>query len=164
MAVALAALDAIVHVRGAGGERSIPSAAFHRLPEDEPERDTVLEPGELIVAIELPLLPFARTSAYRKVRERASFSFAVVSVAAALDVADGLVRDVRLALGGVAHKPWRALRAEEVLRGSTPDAATFARAAEAELAESRPLRDNGYKVAIARNVIEQTLIGLAAQA
>jgi xanthine dehydrogenase YagS FAD-binding subunit len=161
MAVALAALDAVVEVSGRGGARSIPLVDFHRLPGDEPQRDTVLEHGELIVAVELPPLPFARRSRYAKVRERASFAFAVVSVAAALAVEDGVVRDVRLALGGVAHRPWRALRAEESLRGAAAIEASFARAAEAELEQARPLRDNGYKLSIARSLIVRTLLELA---
>jgi xanthine dehydrogenase YagS FAD-binding subunit len=160
MAVALAALDAEVHVQRPGGERTVPAAELHRLPGDDPSRDTVLEPGELITAVTLPPLPFGRRSTYRKVRDRASFAFAVVSVAAALDVADGAVRDVRLALGGVAHKPWRAHAAEEALRGAPADPASFARAADAELAAARPLRDNAYKVPLARSVVVETLIGL----
>jgi xanthine dehydrogenase YagS FAD-binding subunit len=161
MAVALAALDAIVHVEGLRGSRSIPLVELHRLPGDEPQRDTVLEHGELVVAVELPPSELARRSRYRKVRERASFSFAVVSVAAALDVADDTVRDVRLALGGVAHKPWRATRAEEALRGRPATEEAFARAAETELAAARTLRDNGYKVGLARNLIVRTLLDLA---
>jgi xanthine dehydrogenase YagS FAD-binding subunit len=160
MAVALAALDAVVHVESATGARSIPLVDFHRLPGDEPQRDTVLEPGELITAVELPPLAFARRSAYRKVRERASFAFALVSVAAALAVEAGEVRDVRLALGGVAHKPWRATRAEEALRGARATAESFERAADAELAQARPLRDNVYKLPLARNAIVRTLLEL----
>jgi xanthine dehydrogenase YagS FAD-binding subunit len=157
LAVALAALDAVVHT----SSRSLPLTGLHRLPGEDPSRDTVLEHGELIVAVELPALPLARRSRYVKVRERASFAFAVVSVAAALEVEDGRVRDVRLALGGVAHRPWRAVRAEEALRGAPATAESFARAAGAELAEARPLRDNGHKVPIARNLIVRTLTELA---
>jgi xanthine dehydrogenase YagS FAD-binding subunit len=160
-AVALAAFDATVHVAGPGGERTIPFADFHRLPGDVPQRDTVLAHGELVTAVELPPLEVARRSVYRKVRERASFAFALVSVAAALDVAEGRIRDVRLALGGVAHAPWRAERAEGLLRGAKADAETFAHAAELELAQARPLRDNGYKVELARNLIVRTLGELA---
>src|SRR3989442_4149108 len=115
MAVALAALDAVVRVLGPNGERTIPLAGFHRLPGDEPQRDTVLEHGELITAVDLPPLAFATRSRYRKVRDRASYAFALVSVAAALDVTGGIVRDVRIALGGVAHAPWRATKAEAAL-------------------------------------------------
>jgi xanthine dehydrogenase YagS FAD-binding subunit len=161
MAVALAALDAVVHVEGANGPRSIPIGDFHRLPDDSPERDTVLGHGELVTGVELPALELAARSHYRKVRERASFAFAVVSIAAAIEVADGVVRDSRIALGGVAHVPWRARKAEDALRGSPADEESFARAADAELADARPLRDNGYKVPLARNLIVRTLTELA---
>ncbi len=117
MCVALAALGAVVHLASADGERAVPLTELHRLPGEHPEIETVLLPGELITAVELPPLPFAARSAYRKVRDRASYAFALVSVAAAVDLDGGVVRDVRLALGGVAHKPWRAWRAEEALRG-----------------------------------------------
>lgn len=157
MAVALAALDASVET----STRSLPLLDLHRLPGEEPERDTVLDHGELIRAVHLPPLPVARRSRYVKVRERASFSFAVVSVAAALHVEDGTVADIRLALGGVAHKPWRAERAEEALRGAAASAESFARAADAELAQARPLRENAYKVPVARNLIIRTLSELA---
>jgi len=162
MAVALAALDALVHVRGPAGERVVPLVDLYRLPGDEPSRETMLEHGELIVAVELPPLPFARRSSYRKVRDRASFAFAVVSVAAAVDVVDGVVRDVRIALGGVAHKPWRAVRAESELRGAPATEESFAAAADAELAQARPLRDNGFKVPLGRNVIVRSLAELCA--
>jgi xanthine dehydrogenase YagS FAD-binding subunit len=160
MAVALAALDAVVHVQGPGGARSIPLTELHRLPAEEPQRDAVLERGELITVVELPALELARRSRYMKVRERASFAFALVSVAAALDVDDGTVRDVRVALGGVAHKPWRATLAEATLRGAPATGESFARAADAELARARPLRDNAYKLPLARNLIVRTLLGL----
>ncbi|RFS81796.1 xanthine dehydrogenase family protein subunit M [Actinomadura spongiicola] len=158
MAVALAALNASVRVRNRAGERTIPMDEFHRLPGAEPERDTVLEPGDLVTAVEVP--PLGMPSRYRKVRERASFAFALVSIAAALDVDDGVVRDVRVALGGVAHKPWRARRAEAVLRGSAATRESFLRAAEAELEAAAPLRDNAYKVPLARNLIVRTLTEL----
>jgi xanthine dehydrogenase YagS FAD-binding subunit len=162
MAVALAALDAIVHVDGPAGERAIPLVELHRLPGDAPHRDTVLEPAELIVAVEIPPLELARRSSYRKVRERASFAFALVSVAAALDVADGEIRDVRIAFGGLAHKPWRALAAEDALRGRRADERTFERAADAELERAQPLRDNAYKVPLARKTLVRTLLELSA--
>ena len=162
MAVALAAFDAVVRVVGPAAAREIPLLDFHRLPEDAPERDTLLGPDELIVAVDLPLLPVAARSRYRKVRERASFAFALVSVAAALDVVDGEVRDVRIAFGGLAHRPWRAHAAEAVVRGAPASVATFTEAAEAELAAARPLRDNAYKVDLARNVLVRTLEELAA--
>jgi xanthine dehydrogenase YagS FAD-binding subunit len=161
MAVALAALDAVVHVQGAGGERAIPLVGFHRLPGTEPERDTVLEPGELITAVEVPPLGFAARSAYRKVRDRASFSFAIVSVAAALDIEGGTVHDARVAFGALAHAPWRAHRAEEALRGAPATEQSYARAADAELEQARPLRDNAFKVPLARNTLVRTLADLA---
>ncbi len=157
MAVALAALGAIVHVEGRAGARSIPMPGLHRLPGDEPERDTELLPGELVTAVELPPLAFARRSAYRKVRERASFAFALVSVAVALDVEDGVVRDCRIALGAVAHVPWRALRAEAALRGQPATEEAFAAAADAELAAAEPLPENAFKAPLARRVLLRTL-------
>ncbi len=161
MAVAMLALDATVRVRGNGGERTIPLAEFHRLPGDEPQRDTILEHGDLITAVDLPPIGFAARSRYRKARERASYAFALVSVAAAIEVDGGTVRDVRLALGGVAHKPWRATKAEEALRGGPVDEEAFRRAAQRELDAARPLRDNGYKVPLAINLITRTLMELA---
>ncbi|MEU6744124.1 FAD binding domain-containing protein [Streptosporangium sandarakinum] len=161
MAVALAALDALVHVEGPGGARTVPMPGLHRLPGDEPDRDTVLAPGELITAVEVPHLPFAARSRYRKVRDRASFAFAVVSVAVALDVAGGVVRDCRIALGGVAHAPWRAEAAEAALRGAPATPEEFARAADAELARSSPLPRNAFKAPLLRNVLVRTLTDLA---
>ena len=160
MAVAMVALDAVVEIRNAGGERSLALRDLHRLPGDEPQRDTMLEPGELVTAVELPPLALARRSRYRKVRDRASFAFAIVSVAAALDLDDGVVRDCRLALGGVAHVPWRASRAEAALRGGPASEESFGRAADAELERAEPLRDNAYKVPLARNLIVRTLAEL----
>lgn len=157
MAVALAALDASVLVQGSEGERRISVVGFHRLPGDRPQQDTVLEHGDLITGVELPALPFAHNSRYRKVRDRASFAFALVSVAAALEVRDGTVADARVALGGVAHKPWRAYRTEERLRGSPITEEAFRAAAEAELAAAEPLPDNGFKVPLARNAIVSVL-------
>ena len=161
MAVAMAALDAIVQVQGPNGEREIPIEELHRLPGDNPDRDTILEHGDLITAIDLPPLGFAANSKYRKVRERASYAFALVSVAAALDVEDGVVRDARIALGGVAHKPWRATKAEEALRGEPVNEANFRAAAEIELADAQPLAGNAFKVPLARNVITRTLLELS---
>jgi xanthine dehydrogenase YagS FAD-binding subunit len=161
MAVAMAALDAVVRTQGPDGERTIALRDLHRLPGEEPQRDTVLMHGELITAVDLPPLGFAKNSRYRKVREGRSYQFALVSVAAALDVAGGIVRDVRVALGGVAHKPWRATRAEEALRGAPASEASFRAAAEAELAGARPLAGNAFKVPLARSVIVGTLSELA---
>jgi xanthine dehydrogenase YagS FAD-binding subunit len=164
MAVALAALDAVVHVHGAAGPRQIPVTGFHRLPGTTPERDTVLAPGELITTVELPPLPPARQSLYRKVRDRRSFAFALVSIAAVLQLADGVVGDVRIALGGVAHKPWRATEAESQLRGRPLDRRAAEQAAEAELAGAAPLRHNAFKLPLARNLIISALLDLAGQA
>lgn len=161
MAVAMVALDAVVLSQGPNGPRRIPLTELHRLPGEEPWRDTVLRHGELITAVDLPPLAFAARSHFRKVRDRASYAFALVSVAAALDVADGVVRDTRLALGGVAHTPWRATRAEEALRGAPATERSFRDAAEAELARARPLSGNAFKVPLARGAIVRTLLDLA---
>jgi xanthine dehydrogenase YagS FAD-binding subunit len=159
MAVAMVALDAVVRVLGPGGERAVPIGDLHRLPGGDPSRDTTLQHGELITAVDLPAPDMPST--YRKVRDRASYAFALVSVAAALRVEDGVVRDVRLALGGVAHRPWRASAAEYVLRGLPATEASFARAAESELEAATPLPDNGYKLPLARNLLVRTLLALA---
>ncbi len=161
MAVALAALGAIVHVQGAAGGRTLSLDELYRLPGDEPDRDTTLARGDLITAVELPPLGFARHSAYRKVRDRASYAFAVTSVAAALDVADGQVRDVRLALGAVAPVPWRARRAEQALLGRPAAEETFRSAVDAELAAAAPLRQNAFKVPLVSNVVTAVLSQLA---
>ncbi|MBJ2154323.1 FAD binding domain-containing protein [Variovorax sp. IB41] len=160
MCVALAALGAVVHLRSASGERTLPFTDFHRLPEDRPDVETLLEPGELITAVALPALPFAARSTYRKVRDRSSYAFALVSVAAALELDGDAVKDVRIALGGVAHKPWRAWKAEAALKGKPADAQAFRTAAEAELADAKPLRDNGFKVELATRAIVAVLAEL----
>jgi xanthine dehydrogenase YagS FAD-binding subunit len=164
MAVALVALGAVVHVEGADGRRALPMPGFHRLPGDAPDRDTVLAPGELITAVELPSLPAARRSVYRKVRDRAAFSFAVVSVAAAVELTGGQVSEVRVGLGGVAHAPWRAERCEELLRGGEPSRERIEAAVEAELAAARPLPDNAFKVPLARRLLVRTLLDLTTEA
>jgi len=164
MAVAMVALNATVELLGPSGERRIPLVDFHRLPGDEPNRDTVLRHGELITAVALPALPFAAHSLYRKVRDRRSFAFALVSVAAALQVRDGMIEDVRLAFGGVAHKPWRATRAEETLRGQPTTPGQFARAADAELAAAQPQPGNAFKVKMLRNTLVAALQELAGAA
>jgi xanthine dehydrogenase YagS FAD-binding subunit len=161
MCVALVASDATVHLRSAAGERTVPLTDLYRLPGDRPDIETFLEPGELIVAVELPALPFAARSTYRKVRDRASYAFALVSVAAAIEVADGQIGDVRIALGGVAHRPWRASAAEAALRGAPATLAAFRAAAEAELADARPLRDNGFKIELAKRTIVAVLAELS---
>ena len=160
MCVALAALGAVVHIRGAQGERTLPLTDLHRLPEDRPELDTLLAAGELITAVELPALPFATRSTYRKVRDRASYAFALISVAAAIDIEGGTVNDVRLALGGVAHKPWRAWKAEAALKGKPATAESFRAAAEAELVDAAPLSDNAFKVELAKRTIAAVLAEL----
>ena len=161
MCVALAALDAVVEVRGADGTRRIPLTDFHRLPGDTPEIETTLAPGDLVTAVELP--PVAVGSRYRKVRDRASYAFALVSVAAALRVSDGIVTEVRLALGGVAPKPWRAREAERLLVGGPADEASFRRAAEAELAAATVRPDNAFKVALAASTVVATLRTLSTE-
>jgi xanthine dehydrogenase YagS FAD-binding subunit len=163
MCVALAALDAVVHVEGLDGPRAIPLTEFHRLPGDEPARDTVLEHGALVTSVDLPPLPLpmATHSRYRKVRERASYAFAIASVAVAIDVSDGTIGDVRIALGAVAPKPWRARVAEAALQGLTPSPEVFRAAVDAELAEARPLRDNRYKIPLVRNVVTEMLAELS---
>ncbi|GIM88397.1 FAD binding domain-containing protein [Paractinoplanes toevensis] len=161
MAVALAALGAQVRVESATGERTIAVTELHRLPGDRPDLDTVLDHGEMITAVDLPALPFATRSAYRKARDRASYAFAVGSVAAALDVADGLVRDVRLAWGAVAPRPWRATTAERLLRGRPATHENFLAAADEELRAARPLRDNAYKTTLTRNLTAAVLTRLA---
>jgi len=157
MAVALAALDAVVHVEGPGGARELPFVDLHRLPGDEPERDTVLAPADLICAVELPGLPIARRSAYRKARDRASFAFAIGAVAVAVETDAGTIVDVRIAFGALAHKPWRAYRAEDALRGAPATPPLFAAAAETELAQAVPLRENAFKLPLARALLVRTL-------
>jgi xanthine dehydrogenase YagS FAD-binding subunit len=160
MCVALAALGAIVHLQSRRGTRSLPLIDLHRLPGASPEQETFLEPDELITAVEIPALPFASDSTYRKVRDRASYAFALISVAAAIDVEDGIVQDVRLALGGVALKPWRASKAEAALKGQRATPENFRAAAEAELSDASPLRDNGFKVALAERTMVAVLDAL----
>ena len=161
MCVALAALDALVHVTGSQGERSIAFADLHRLPDDHPELETTLHAGELITSVELPPLTIAQHSVYRKVRDRASYAFALISVAAAIELDGGIVKDVRLALGGVAHKPWRASKLEAALKGQPATERSFLAAAEAELADARPLTHNGFKIELAKRTIVAVLAELA---
>jgi xanthine dehydrogenase YagS FAD-binding subunit len=164
MAVAMLAFDAVVQVVGPRGPREVALEDLHRLPGDAPERDTTLAHGELITHVDLPALPIAARSAYRKVRDRASYAFALVSVAAAVQVGeDGVVEDVRIALGGVAHKPWRASRAEDALRGEPASEASFRAAAHAELEDAEPLRDNAFKIAMATGALVATLRDLTAK-
>lgn len=158
MANALYALDAVVRVRSARGtERTIPIDQFHRLPGDTPHIDTTLEHGDLIVAIELPRSAFAQNSYYLKVRDRASYAFALVAVASALELDGGTIRQARVVLGGVAHKPWRSREAEAVLTGKRAAEATFQEAAEAALQDAKPLQHNTYKVELAKRAMVRAL-------
>ncbi len=157
MAVALCALDAEVRLKGAGGERAVPLEHFHRLPGNTPHLDTVIAPGELITSVDLPALPAAARSRYVKVRDRASFAFALVSVAAVVELDGDLVRDVRLALGGVAHKPWRAREAEEALRGGSMSPEAMRRAAQLALAGAQDYGHNGFKIDLAQRAIVRAL-------
>jgi xanthine dehydrogenase YagS FAD-binding subunit len=164
MCVALAALGASVHVVGAGGERAILFADFHRLPGDTPEVDTNLQPGELIVAVELPPGGFAARSAYLKLRDRTSYAFALVSVAAALDLGDdGVIREARVALGGVAHKPWRDPAAEAILAGQRPTREAFAAAAASLVRGARGYRHNAFKIDLAQRAVVRALGQAAGQ-
>jgi xanthine dehydrogenase YagS FAD-binding subunit len=157
MCVALAALDAMVHLVGPEGDRSVPMIDFHRLPGVNPQIETVLRASELITAIELTPSAAAANSAYRKVRDRSSYAFALVSVAAGLEVVAGKIEDVRIALGGVAAKPWRASRAEEVLRGQVPNRERFREAADAELSAVKSFDGNGFKTELAKRTIVAVL-------
>jgi xanthine dehydrogenase YagS FAD-binding subunit len=163
LAVALAALDATLRVRGtSGSERTIQFTHFHLLPDAHPDRETVLEHGDLITAIDLPALPFARHSLYLKVRDRASYAFALASAAVALDVQGGMVRDSRIALGGVGTRPWRSPEAERVLVGQPATHATFESAANAALAGAQPRGQNAFKVELAKRTLVRTLTEVAA--
>ena len=160
MCVALAALDAVVHVERAGATRTVAFGDFHRLPGERPDLDTVLEPGELITAVELPALPVAGRSTYRKVRDRASYAFALISVAAALEMDGERVGDIRVAFGGVAHKPWRATQVEDALRGAALTDEAIGAAAAREFADAQPLRDNAFKPALATRTLIAVLNAL----
>jgi xanthine dehydrogenase YagS FAD-binding subunit len=164
MGVALAAFDAVVHYETADGPGELPFTEFHLPVGDTPHLETALPPGALITGITLPPVQVAARSRYRKVRERASYAFAVGSLAAALEVQDGLVRDVRLAFGAVASRPWRARQAEQALTGKPANEETFASAADAELAAAEALPDNGYKVTLIRNLVVATLTELTEEA
>jgi xanthine dehydrogenase YagS FAD-binding subunit len=159
MANALYALDAVVRVRDAGGrERTIPVNDFHRLPGDTPEKDNNLQHGELIVAIELPKSDFAKNSYYLKVRDRASYAFALVAVAAALELDGGTIRQARVVLGGVAHKPWRSREAEAALAGKPASEESFRQAAEAALEGAKPLAQNAFKVELGKRAVVRALM------
>jgi len=162
--VPLVALDAMVEIEGRNGRREIALEALHRLPGDTPDRDTTLEPGDLIVALRLPgeARGFSAHARYLKVRERTSYAFAVVSAAAHLRIENGTIREARLALGGVAAKPWRCRAAEESLTGKTPAPDLFARAATAALADAKPSGDNAFKIELARRIVVRALTLAAA--
>ena len=157
MCVALAAFEAMIRVRGKSGERQIAMADFHRLPGMTPDLETNLQPGELIVSIDLPPSPFAEHSCYLKIRDRASYEFALVSVAAGLDLQNGTIRNARIALGGVAPKPWRAEGAEKALAGQKPSRELFEEASRLAVEGAKPYRENAFKVEMAKRAIVRAL-------
>ena len=161
MCVALAALDATLHLAGPSGKRQVPLTDFHLCPGETPDRETVLEPGELITAVEIP--PCSATSAYRKVRDRSSYAFALISVAAVIEISDGVARDIRIALGGVAPKPWRATRAEEMLWGKPLSPDLIRQAAERELEAAKPLEGNAFKIGLATRTMTAVVDELAGE-
>jgi xanthine dehydrogenase YagS FAD-binding subunit len=162
--VPLAALDAVVEIEGKAGRRAMPLEMFHCLPGDRPDRESLLEPGEMIIAVRLPAEAalFAAHARYLKLRDRTSYAFAIVSTAAALRVEAGIIAQARVALGGVAPKPWRAREAEQILIGARADASVFRRAAEAALADAKPSGDNAFKIELARRVVARALALAAA--
>jgi len=160
MCVALMALNARVHLSDGAGTRIVPLADFYRLPGDSPERETILEAGEIITAVEIPASAMAQRSAYRKVRDRASYAFALVSVAAGVSMQDGMIEDIRLAFGGIAPRPWRALQAEAVLRGGAATPEAVAAAMDIELADARPAASNAFKVELLKRTTAAVLIEL----
>jgi xanthine dehydrogenase YagS FAD-binding subunit len=162
MCVALAALDATVDVEGADGKRSIPMASFHRLPGQEPQRDNTMEPGELVISVTVPASNFGRHQTYVKIRDRLSYAFALVSVAAAIEMKDGKIGDVRVALGGVAHKPWRDRDAEQRLIGTLADGAAFSAFADALLRGAKGQGENDFKIELARRAVIRALEQAAA--
>ncbi len=162
MCVALAALDATVHVAGPAGARAIAFADFHRLPADTPERDTNLQADEIVTAVELPARGFPQNYTYLKIRDRLSYAFALVSVAAALEIEGDTIKEARLALGGVAHKPWRDPSAEAALRGQAADRANFSRAADIVLRDAKGFEHNAFKIDLARRAIIRALTQAAA--
>jgi xanthine dehydrogenase YagS FAD-binding subunit len=157
MCVPLAALDAVVEVEGAQGRREIPFTEFHRLPGNTPQLDNNLAPGEIITAVILPPISFAKSGVYLKLRDRASYAFALISVAAAVDIQDGEIQQARMALGGVAHKPWRSPEAEQFLQGKPAETATFQQAAELALRNAKPLKYNAFKVDMTKRAIRRAL-------
>jgi xanthine dehydrogenase YagS FAD-binding subunit len=162
LAVALVACDAVVVVTGPSGEQRIKLEDLHLLPGETPEKETVLQPGDLITAVEVPPLAFARRSLYRKVRDRASFEFALAAAAVALDIDGGTIRQARVALGGVGTKPWRSHEAEKALTGAKLETASFEKAAAAALAAARPLHQNGFKIILAQRTLIRALLTVGA--
>jgi xanthine dehydrogenase YagS FAD-binding subunit len=162
MCVALAALDATVHVAGPAGTRALAFADFHRLPENTPQRDTNLQPNEIVTAVELPARGFAANHSYLKIRDRLSYAFALVSVAAGRELEGDAIKEARLALGGVAHKPWRDPTVEAALRGQPADPSTFARAADVMLRDAKGFEHNAFKIELARRAIVRALTQAAA--
>jgi xanthine dehydrogenase YagS FAD-binding subunit len=161
MCVALAALEAVVHVTGQGPDRDIPMGDFHLLPGDTPDIETALRPGELITGVIIPELPFARRSHYLKVRDRASYEFALASAAVALDIRDGKIQSARVALGGVGARPWRSTEAEMALTGSVANESTFRNAAAAALQAARPQKHNVFKIELAKRTLVRALTTVA---
>ena len=157
MAIPLVALDAVVHLESSRGTRSVPLTEFHVLPGATPERETVIEAGEIITGLTIPDIPYARTSRYLKVRDRQSYEFALASAAVALDLDGGTIREARIAMGGVGAKPWRSREAEAVLRGAAATPENFEEAGRAALAGAVPLRDNGFKVELAQRTVAEAL-------
>jgi xanthine dehydrogenase YagS FAD-binding subunit len=157
MNVALTALDSVIRVSGPGGERSIPFEDFHLVPGESPQRETLLEKGELITAVDVPSSAFAANSLYLKVRDRASYEFALASVALAIEMSDGRIAAARVAFGGVATKPWRARNVEKVLTGNEPSEDLFEQAAKAAVTGARPRRDNGFKVELLQRAVVKAL-------
>jgi xanthine dehydrogenase YagS FAD-binding subunit len=153
------ALDAVVHIKGANGERKVAAGDFHLLPGDTPHLETVVQPGELITYVTVPNNKFAARSAYVKLRDRASYEFALASAAAALEVEGNKIHSARLVLGGVATRPWRSVEAEHVLTGAAADEKTFHAAAEAAMTQAKPLRYNGFKIELAKRAIMRALAG-----
>jgi xanthine dehydrogenase YagS FAD-binding subunit len=162
MPVALVALDAVVRVTGPQGERTIPLVDFHLVPGAHPERESVLRQDELITAVDVPPLPWARRSSYRKVRDRASYAFALASAAVALDMDGNRIRDARVALGGVGTKPWRSREAERALVGQPATPAAFRAAAEVALRGAKPFSENGFKIELAKRTMVRALTTVAA--
>jgi xanthine dehydrogenase YagS FAD-binding subunit len=162
MCVALMALDAVVVTLSGKGERHIPITEFYLLPGNHPEREAVLAPDELIIGVDLPALPFAKHSHYIKVRDRASYAFALASAAVALDIEGGVIKQARIAMGGVGAKPWRADNAEKILIGQAPGKEIFRHAAEEALSGAKPYKDNGFKIELAKRTVARTLAAVNA--